>query len=56
MKKTNILKISIKVQGYKLGSLFVMKHNGIKTRGWPNIRIKIFFSMVYEEYKEIRLS
>lgn len=55
MKKSNILKIPIKVQGYKLGSLFVMKHTGIKTRGWPNIGIKIFFLMVYKDHKEIVL-
>lgn len=55
-KKTEILEILIKVQGDKIGSLFFMNHKGsIKTRGWPKLRIKIFFIMVSEDYREIVL-
>lgn len=56
MKKTEIWATPIKLQGDKTGLLFVLKHSGeIKTKAGPDLRIKVFFMMVYEEHIEIVL-
>lgn len=57
MKKTEIWETLIKVQGDKIGSLSVIKHNGdIKTRALPDLRIKVLFIIVYEDRETERLS